>query len=52
MRSRNGFLYGLGFAVVNAAEASVIMATLGIYSPCWVMAYVSWYMRRSFRGKK
>lgn len=52
MRTRNGFFYGLGFAAVNAAEALVILLTLGIYSPCWVMDYAAWHVRRSFRRKQ
>lgn len=52
MRSRHTFLYELGFAAVNAAEALVLFLTLGIYSPGWVMAYAAWHTRRSFRRKQ
>ena len=52
MISQNGFFYGLGFAAINAAEAVVIMSTLGRYSPCWTLAYARWHTLRKFRRGK
>ena len=48
-KTTNNFIYALGFAVINLAEAIVQMACLGMWSPAWVMSYASWHMRRKSR---
>lgn len=46
--TRYGILYSLAFAVVNWLEATVSLATLGQWSPRWVMQFAGWCMRRKF----
>lgn len=46
--SRYPFWYSLAFAAVNWLEATVLLATLGQWSPRWVMRFAGWYARRKF----
>ena len=46
--SRYPFWYSLTFAVVNWLEATASLATLGQWSPRWVMQFAGWYARRKF----
>lgn len=39
------FLYGLGFAIINWAEATVALLTLGLYHPGWTMSYCATYTK-------
>ena len=46
MKTRLGFWYSLAYAFVNFSEASVTLATAGLYSPAWVMTFTAWHMKR------
>lgn len=41
-------LYSFTFAVVNLLEAIVLMGTLGLWSPMWVMDFCSWFAKETF----
>lgn len=45
---RYPFSYLLAFAVINWLEASVSLATLGLWSPRWLIRFCAWYARRRF----
>ena len=49
--NRHPFYYTFGFAVVNFAEACVILLTLGFWSPGWLLKYASSYAKRSIMRK-
>ena len=51
MKTRLGPAYSFVWALINFMEAVVILATLGKWSPGWVMSYCAWTMRRTFAKK-
>jgi len=47
------FLEHAGYAVVNFAEASVSLITLGYYTPAWTLEYLCWNgKRKAKRGNR
>ena len=47
MKTSFNFVYSFTYAIVNFAEALIILTTLGIYSPCWVMSFAAWHAKRT-----
>lgn len=50
--SRYSFSYSFTFALINFAEATVQLACLGLWSPCWVMTYASNHVQRELKNKQ
>ena len=48
---RYPFSYLLAFAVINWLEASMLLATLGLWSPRCLIRFCAWYARRRFENK-
>ena len=49
---KRDYIYGLCFSLINLLDAIILVLTIGLYDPNFVMSYASWYMSRTTRKKK